>query len=362
MNHALTAAVIIRYSFLHSIFSASIECSPRYKTTSKTKCKFHLKNNDQQDYSVLKWGTPLDGMTSDCLAATCNKKKLEYDGVYMKRGTPGPEQFLHIGAGETLSKAFDMSEAYDMTKAGKYTIKIDSYIEYTVGNVKGMNDLSKSQIQKKIVHLSSPAVSFQIVGGSSSRGTLGQKARFLEKRNQFSRNGVSKASQNRDNSLLDPIINGASAELKTATETAHGAAFNNIESAITETSNNGQRVKTWFGEGSASDANDVFTTMSSILKRDTITYDLYKTGCSSGTYAYTYKGSRKVYLCKLYDDAETQSGFDNKMGIIIHELSHALAYTDDIVYGQSACKQLARTKPSDAVKNADNFEYFVESK
>ena len=316
---------------------------------------------------MLKWGTPLDGMTSDCLAATFNKKKLEYDGVYMKRGTPGPEQFLFIGAGETLSKAFDVSEVYDFTKAGKYTIKIDSYIEYTVGNVKGMNDLSKSQIQKKIVHLSSPAVSFQIIGESSTRVTLGQKARFLERKNQFTENGVSNASlgvrafRNRK-SLKDPKIVGASAVQKRATQTAHRAAFNNIESAKREIPKNGQRVITWFGRGSASKANKVFQTMSSILKRDTITYDLYKTGCRSNIYAYTYKGSRKVYMCRLYEIAATQTGFDNKMGIIIHELSHALAYTDDIVYGQSACKQLARTRPSDAVKNADNFEYFVESK
>ena len=313
---------------------------------------------------MLQWGTPLDGMTSDCLAVTCDKKKLEYDGVYMKRGTPGPEQFSFIRAGETLSTTFDVSEAYDLTKAGKYTINVDSFIEYAVGNVKGMNDLSKSEIQKKIVHLSSPAVSFQIIGESSTRVTLGQKARFLERENQFTENGVSKASLRGRafrNSLRDPIIVGASSVHRRSTETAHRAAFNNIESAKREIPNNGRRVITWFGRGSATAANNVFQTMSSILKRDRITYDLYKTNCR-GEYAHTYKGSRKIYLCKLYEDAATQTGFDNKMGIIIHELSHALAYTDDIVYGQSGCKQLARTRPRDAVRNADNFEYFVESK
>ena len=67
-------------------------------------------------------------------------------------------------------------------------------------------------------------------------------------------------------------------------------------------------------------------------------------------------------MCKPYEQAGTLSGFDNKMGILTHELSHALAHTDDMTYGQSACKELAEKEPHLAFNNADNYEYFVETK
>ncbi|KAL9964455.1 hypothetical protein ACROYT_G028100 [Oculina patagonica] len=353
-----------------TIFSASIECSPTYTSTDKIECKFHLNNNDQQDYSVLKWRTPLDKMTSDCLTASCNGTKLQYDGVYMKRSTPGPDQFLLVGAGETLSSTFDVSDAYDMTEAGMYSIKMDSNIEYTVGSVKGVSDPSK-QIQTKIVGLSSPVVSFQVVGRSSSKRTLGQKARSLEKRNQFPADDLSKGSledgvfRKRGQSSStprDPVIRRGPKAQKKATKLAHRVAFDHMKSAIQDLQNNHDRVETWFGIGRVSNAIKVFKTMGEILGKDRIKYVFGGKYCDSDTFGYTFHGTRKIFLCKSYERAETLSGFDSKVGILTHELSHALTYTDDRVYGQSACKKLAKKSPHLAVKNADNYEYFVESK
>ncbi|KAJ7377758.1 hypothetical protein OS493_026894 [Desmophyllum pertusum] len=100
-----------------------------------------------------------------------------------RRMTPGPDQFLSIGAGETVSSTFDVSDAYDMTKAGAYSIAADLYLEYAVGSVKGMNVPGKPGIQKKITHLSSPAVRFQVARRGSFKRTLGQRARSLEREN-----------------------------------------------------------------------------------------------------------------------------------------------------------------------------------
>ena len=365
------------YDYFYSVFSASIECSPKYKTTDKIECKFHLKNNDQRKFSVLKWRTPLDGMTSDCLTATCNGEKLQYDGVYMKRSTPGPHHFLPVGAGETLSSTFDASDAYDMTKAGTYSIQLDSYVEYAVGSAKGMKEAVKVDTQTKTVHLSSPTVTFQIVGGTFSRGTLGQQARFFERRDQFARNRFPKESF-RDgafnkrgqsmNAPRDPIIKPkyknkkrVPKAQKEATRVAHRAAFQHMRSSIEELQNNEERAKTWFGLSHVRKAIDVFETMQKKVGKDKITYVFGGKYCDAGTFAYTFKGSRKIFLCKSYEQAETVSGFDNKMGILTHELSHAITGTDDIAYGQPGCKQLARKAPHKAVKNADNYEYFVES-
>ena len=150
---------------LHRVFSTSLECSPSYRTTDKIECQFHLKNDAQRDFSVLKWRTPLQQqLTSDCLSVTRNGTKIRYDGILMKRSTPGPDQFLLVAAGQTVSSRFDVSDAYDMSKAGTYSIAVDTYIEYAEGSVEGMNEPGKPDIPIKMSHLSSPPVSFQVVG------------------------------------------------------------------------------------------------------------------------------------------------------------------------------------------------------
>jgi len=44
-------------------------------------------------------------------------------------------------------------------------------------------------------------------------------------------------------------------------------------------------------------------------------------------------------------------------------LSHfnVVAGTDDNVYGQAACRRIAKSDPAEAVSNADSHEYFAEN-
>lgn len=284
----------------------------------------------------------------------------------MKRSNPGPHQYLPVRAGQTVSSTFHMSDAYDVTKPGGYSIAVNTYLEYVVGSLPG-----KPLIKRNIIHLFSPAIHFQIVGRGSSKGTLGQRARSLDGGNLFTEKSFLKGILGidlfgkRGQSLTapknHPIVKRGSRVQRKATKVAHGAAFKYMKSAIPDLENNHQRVTTWFGTSHVSDATKVFKQMGEILQKYKITYIFGGKHCDSETYAYTFKGTRKIYLCKRYARAKTLSGFDNKMGIITHELSHALTHTDDKVYGQSACKQLAKKASRVAVKNADNYEYFVET-
>ncbi|KAL9964457.1 hypothetical protein ACROYT_G028102 [Oculina patagonica] len=204
------------------VFSASLECSPRYRTTDKIECQFHLKNEGQRNLSVLKWRTPLVQLTSDCLSVMRKGKKVPYDGIFMKRSTPGPDQFVLVAVGQTVSSTFDISEGYDMSKTGTYSVAVDTYIEYAIGSVKGAK-------------------------------------------------------------------------------------------------------------------------------------------CEANIFAYTSRGTRTIYLCSEYQRAPSLSGFDTKMSTIVHELTHALADTNDFEYGVSPCKTLAKSAPHLAANNGDNYAYFTAS-
>ena len=69
-----------------------------------------------------------------------------------------------------------------------------------------------------------------------------------------------------------------------------------------------------------------------------------------------------IHLCNAFWTA-TMTGRDSKGGTLIHEMSHfdVVAGTDDVVYGQTACRQLAQIQPENAIRNADSHEYFAEA-
>jgi len=41
---------------------------------------------------------PLEGLKSDCLSVNKNGKKVSYDGMLIKRGEPGPGDFVTLQA------------------------------------------------------------------------------------------------------------------------------------------------------------------------------------------------------------------------------------------------------------------------
>ena len=321
-----------------------------------------MRNNGKQDYSVLKWRTPLDGLRSDCLTVNTNGKKLRYDGVYMKRSAPGPDQYLLVKPGQTVSSTFDISDAYDMTKAGLYSMVVDTYLEYVMGSV-----IKKPVIQSNIVHLKSSSVSYEIVDGSFMKRTLGQRARSLERSNEIHEESLTREGldvefdrRGEESNEIKYSIQGGSKALRDETEVAILAANTKIKSAIQDITNNPQRAKIWFGK-TFMKARKVFLDMKRKSAQTEMIYIFDGEYCKKSVFAYTYLGSQEIFLCKAFNEAETLVGFDTKAGIVIHELSHALSYRDDVTYGTESCKKLAKRKAKKAVKNADNYEYYVES-
>ena len=99
--------------------------------------------------------------------------------------------------------------------------------------------------------------------------------------------------------------------------------------------------------------------MERVLRSDTITYKFKSKACEDRMFGFTFWGTRTIYLCKAYEEAPTFAAYDSKMSTIVHELTHALANVDDVIYGYGKCKELAKSDPNSAANNADNYNYFV---
>ena len=143
------------------LFSASILCQPSYKASGQITCSFNLKNNDNRAYSVLTSNTPLREESPLGLHVTRDGTELEFSGIMEKREAPNPLDFLKIEAGKTVSRAINLSSAYDTTQPGMYTVAVDTYLEYVEGNVQ--LPTANTEIQTNLVHLSSAAAQFQVI-------------------------------------------------------------------------------------------------------------------------------------------------------------------------------------------------------
>ncbi|KAK1235362.1 hypothetical protein PQX77_001421 [Marasmius sp. AFHP31] len=124
------------------------------------------------------------------------------------------------------------------------------------------------------------------------------------------------------------------------------------------------RYVSWFGtydSGRHTTVLNHFNAIKGYPFSGSVTYDCSCT--DSGTYAYVYPDEYgTIYLCGAFW-AAPNTGTDSRGGTLIHESSHftRIAGTDDVVYGQSGARSLARSNPANAIRNADSHEYFAEN-
>ena len=87
--------------------------------------------------------------------------------------------------------------------------------------------------------------------------------------------------------------------------------------------------------------------------------------CDSGKGVYAYvrsSGNREVCLGRLFWSRAGSSGIDSRPGVILHEVAHDVSrLIGDHSYGVAGAEALAVKNPDNAVRSADNYEYFAES-
>jgi len=138
-----------------------------------------------------------------------------------------------------------------------------------------------------------------------------------------------------------------------------------------------QHMITWFGNHQPATRQQVLKDLNSIDEMlGSVEYILPGPQCESNVYGYVYPhgndctgnddyackkkdGKYVIYLCQLFcDSSETV-----QIETVAHEgAHHGAAYLDDVPpnpYGRETCKEMARKRPLDALKNADNMCYYV---
>jgi len=108
--------------------TASFQGQSSYRRGEAVKVTFNLANASPADLYVLKWGTPFEGFRSMFYLVEKDGQKLTYKGRTATRGTPTRDDYFKIAFGEVTQITLDLTEAFDLSQPGSYTLKLATNI------------------------------------------------------------------------------------------------------------------------------------------------------------------------------------------------------------------------------------------
>jgi peptidyl-Lys metalloendopeptidase len=304
-----------------------------FGASEKASVTVTLTNDSRHPVKLLKWYTPAEGLEEALLQVKVNGEDVAFTGPHYKRPAASEKDFLTLAPGESLSRTVDLGEVYDLSRTGSYSLRFEVATEKLHGN------------SAKAGLLKSNEVSLWIEGRAAARPA--DVTTSLTGSIAFS----GRCSTTQMATIMD-ALNAASA-----------MADNSTAYLNTTTPSGTPRYSTWFGAFSSSGwttASTHFAAIKDAFDTKPLTIDC---SCKKSYYAYVYPSQPyKIYVCNAFWNAP-MTGTDSKGGTLIHEMSHftVVAATDDHVYGQSGCKSLAISSPTNALNNADSHEYFAEN-
>jgi peptidyl-Lys metalloendopeptidase len=321
--------------------------------------RFEVRNNSAVPVKILKTGTPLEGLRTDCLEVKANGILIPYDGKVAKRAAPKAADYITLQPGKTASNTVDVTEAYAIPPNAVVEIRFDE------------DNLSVETLQPagkgfaRSLAPVMPAIDNQGIRFESNRPagkpTFGEKARESYKKKDLQPAGeIARARAQ----LKMPIIEGGTEARRQKVLIAHKRAYEMIKTAIKNLEKtHDPNFMLWFDAADSPEMRarvlEAFESMKAALERVTYIYDLSFFGCGVNDYAYVVN-SGVVWICKQFWPAPP-TGMASKAGTIVHEHSHLTGGTRDVTYGKKECKKLALTRPRSATRNGDSYEFYAES-
>ncbi|HEX4495017.1 MAG TPA: hypothetical protein VIE43_05045 [Thermoanaerobaculia bacterium] len=91
--------------------------------------RFQVINRMPGALSVLRWNTPFEGWRGTIVTVTFQGRELPYRGPMVKRGDPVAGDYMRLRASESQIIGMDLSQAYDLSKPGLYTVKVTGGVQ-----------------------------------------------------------------------------------------------------------------------------------------------------------------------------------------------------------------------------------------
>lgn len=289
-----------------------------------------ITNVSARSVSVGPSQLPGEFLDEALFAVERDGQPVEYVGPHVKRAAPTAADMLVIAPQATVHYVVELSQAYDLTRDGVYTVR------YASTEAHG-----------------SPAVAMRSSG------------RSFELRGRVAMTPTNDDAAVTTSAFSLAFLNCSAtqqSQLTTAVNSARTYAQNS-DVYLANLAAASPRYTKWFGTFGAANLGTVrqnFSKIRGAFENQPITIDCK---CNQRYFAYVYPNQPyKITVCKAFWSAPN-TGTDSRAGTLVHEMSHftVVAGTDDWAYGQSAAANLALTNVARAIDNADNHEYFAEN-
>ncbi|GGN99457.1 peptidase M35 [Actinoplanes lobatus] len=316
-------------------------------TSSGLTVRVTVRNTSSSAVDVLSRDLPQARESKAVLAVTRDGVPVPYRGKLAKLTAPTAADYTHIPAGGTYAVTVNLADNYDLSRPGTFTVALAStQVRALNGATAPRQDTLRVDAGRATVRTSAGIRSTSKV--SSVAPTTTEQVKLAAAAVSITYRGCTTSEQT---ALKTAVTNAATYSQKSQTWLAANPS-------------GGGAYTTWFGTYSSSRFTRVTSAYSKITSE--LTSKALTLDCTSNEdyYAYVYPDEPYIiYLCNAFWTAPA-TGTDSKAGTLIHESSHFTVNggTDDHAYGQTAAKQLAASSPSNAVDNADNYEYFAESR
>jgi peptidyl-Lys metalloendopeptidase len=305
-------------------------------------------NNGHGQQKILSWYTDLN--EEKIFKIKRDGENVSFYGPHYKRPAATDKDFIKLKSGESLTKAFELTGLYDMSKTGNYEVSYDVRAMHLFGN-KGQ---TKKAERLGIESLASPVAHLWLDGIEFKGGSNAKKPGSVDPSPDCVGNTC----------FVGRCDNAQKTDLIAARSFADQIAKESVAYLSSHSANNtSARYTSWFGEATPARYDTAVASFNAIddaIENETITFSCK---CNNTSYAYVYPDRPyEVFVCKSFW-ATGDTGTDSRGGVIIHEVSHfnVVAGTDDFVYGHAGARDLAISSPDDALNNADNLEYFTEN-
>ncbi|KAI0763229.1 Metalloprotease [Irpex lacteus] len=298
-----------------------------------------VTNTGSEAIKVLKYGTVLDGdMPTRSFAVSKDGVLADFTGIKISVDLEqiGEEAFVTIPAGETVTVSHDVAPLYDFESLGAGTYTFEPVTTFQTVDAEAKPNAFKVS-----------AASFKV---EVKHDVAKRELKVLDKR---ARNACTSSS-------YSSFISSAYSE---------GKSLASIASSYVASNGANSLFKSYFGSTSTSTVRSVLNNVANenSSSRTLNCSDPYG-ACTSGVIAYTVTSTTNVYFCSIFYNEVTTSRLCSgtsvasrniRGGTVLHELTHATSGTVDVGYGCSYDQNLGSSSPSQAARNADNYNCFA---
>ncbi|KAJ7304869.1 Metalloprotease [Mycena albidolilacea] len=301
-----------------------------------------VTNNGAEDIKVLKYGTILDAdLPTRSFTVTRNGTAVPFIGIKMSVSLSDADDsaYTTIPAGQSVTVVHDVSALFDFASAGPGPFTFEPVTTFQSAPTDQDQQISA---RSQLVVLEALANPLTIaVTGDVVNHQLTRRARDI-------------CTSTSQKSFIDASYTEAKslASLSSSYVSSRGAADT--------------LYRAYWGATATSRITSVLNAVASesSTSRTLSCVDSFG-ACSSGVIAYTVISTTNIYFCSLFFNEVTTSRLCSgttvasrniRGGTTLHEMTHAVAGTDDIIYGCASDQALS---DANSIQNADNFNCFT---